>query len=91
MVNMKRRKLKNGQRVLESKTSIKMTIDTKCPKKWIFVDMETGDLWVHWSRFPSKERPHYTFYRADKDAIRALDNIMTEIKVQELGMKECVS
>lgn len=24
----------------------KIVIDTKCPAKWAFVDMETGDIWV---------------------------------------------
>ena len=70
----------------EEETSVQMTIDSKCPRKWAFVDMETGDIWVHWSRFPSKEKPHYTFYKADAKAILALQNIMTEITAQEMGI-----
>ena len=69
---MKRRTLKNGQKVAEARTSVEMTIKSKCPRKWLFVDMETGDVWVHFSRFPSKEYPRYTFYRADEKAIQAL-------------------
>jgi hypothetical protein len=49
-----------------------MTIDSKCPRKWAFVDLETGDVWVHKSRHPKLRKSHYTFYRADKEAIRAL-------------------
>ncbi len=85
---MKMRKLKNGQRVMDSKKSVQMTIDSKCPKKWAFVDMETGEIWVHRSRVNQWHLPknHYSFFRADKDAIRALDNIMTQIKIEELGI-----
>lgn len=85
---MKRRNLKNGQRVSEAPASVKMTIDSKCPKKWAFVDMETGDIWVHRSRLNQRTLPknNYTFFRADKDAIRALDNIMRETLITEMGI-----
>ena len=90
---MKLRKLKNGQTVRETPKSVQMTIKSKCPKKWAFVDMETGDIWVHRSRLNQRTLPknNYTFFRADADALRALDNIMTEIKVDELGLRECIS
>jgi hypothetical protein len=61
-----------------------MTIDSKCPRKWIFVDMETGDVWMHASRLRGKKP--YNFYRADKDAMRALDNIMRLEIIRELGI-----
>lgn len=84
---MARRKLKNGQIVSDAKASVKMTIDSKCPKKWAFVDMETGDIWVHKSRFPQKRvGPNYNFFHADEDAIRALENIMTAITVEKMGL-----
>ena len=38
----KYRKLKNGEEVEELETSIKLIIKTKCPKKWIIEDLETG-------------------------------------------------
>ena len=38
----KLRKLKNGETVEELEKSIKLIIKTKCPKKWIIEDMETG-------------------------------------------------
>ena len=64
-----------------------MTIDSKCPKKWLFVDMETGDVWMHRSRLNQKRLPknNYTFFRADKEAIRALAavavlNVADELK-----------
>ena len=81
------RKLKNGQRVKDATTSVKMTIDSKCPKKWLFIDMETGDIWVHKSRFPKLKNYKYNdFFRADDDAMRALANICTEILVREMGI-----
>lgn len=90
---MKYRKLKyNGQRVKEASYEVSMTIRSKCPKKWAFVDMETGQIWVHNSRLKKSRKEYpYTFYVADKDAIRALDNIMTEIKVKELGYEENIT
>ena len=38
----KYRKLKNGEEAEELETSIKLIIKTKCPKKWIIEDLETG-------------------------------------------------
>jgi hypothetical protein len=38
----KYRKLKNGESVDELEKSIKLIIKTKCPKKWIIEDLETG-------------------------------------------------
>ena len=38
----KLRKLKNGETVEELEKSIKLIIKTKCPKKWIIEDLETG-------------------------------------------------
>lgn len=85
---MKNRLLKNGEMVKDAPKSVKMTIDSKCPKKWAFVDMETGDIWVHRSRQNQRVLPknNYTFFRADKNALRALDNIMTDIKCEEMGI-----
>ena len=64
-----------------------MTIDSKCPKKWLFVDMETGDVWMHRSRINQRHLPknNYQFFRADKEAIRALAavavlNVADELK-----------
>lgn len=64
-----------------------MTIDSKCPKKWLFIDMETGDIWVHKSRLPKyKDYKYNDFFRADDDAMRALGNICTEIITREMGI-----
>ena len=39
---IKKRKLKNGEEVEELDKSINLVIKTKCPKKWIIEDLETG-------------------------------------------------
>ena len=39
------RQLVDGTEVPET-DSQKMTIDSKCPKKWLFVDLETEDIWA---------------------------------------------
>jgi hypothetical protein len=40
-----KRKLQSGRIVSEEKKSAKLIIDTTCPNKWLFVDLETGDVW----------------------------------------------
>ncbi len=36
------RKLKNGESVDELGKAVELIIKTKCPKKWVIVDLETG-------------------------------------------------
>ena len=38
----KKRTLKNGEEVEELDSSVQLIIKTKCPKKWIIEDLETG-------------------------------------------------
>ncbi len=84
---MKRRKLKNGQVVADAPKSVPMTIDSKCPKKWAFVDMETGQIWVHKSRIPKYKNYKYNdFFAADEDAVRALENIVTNMIAERMGL-----
>lgn len=40
-----KRKLQNGIEVCDSNHLANLTIQTRCPKKWLFVDMETGMVW----------------------------------------------
>ena len=42
MENKKYRKLKNGEKAEELDAAINLIIRTKCPKKWIIEDLETG-------------------------------------------------
>lgn len=39
------RKLKSGRLVAEHKSTVKLTIDTHVPTKYVVVDLETGDIW----------------------------------------------
>ena len=38
----KKRTLKNGEKAEELDSSVQLIIKTKCPKKWIIEDLETG-------------------------------------------------
>ena len=38
----KERILQNGEKVEELDSSIQLIIKTKCPKKWVIEDLETG-------------------------------------------------
>jgi len=40
------RTLRSGRGILSLAKSVKLTIDTQAPDKWLFVDLETGDIWV---------------------------------------------
>lgn len=40
------RKLLNGQTVEESPQAVDLTIHTKCPEKWLLIDMETGQKYL---------------------------------------------
>lgn len=43
---MKFRKLLNGKDVEELDKAIDLTIHTKCPEKWVLIDLETGQEYV---------------------------------------------
>ena len=40
-----KRKLLSGRKVEQQSEELPMTISSKCPQKWLFVDLETGDVW----------------------------------------------
>lgn len=40
------RKLKNGTMVEELSQPTTITINTKCPAKWILIDQETGEVYT---------------------------------------------
>ncbi len=67
--------------------SVQMTIDSKCPKKWAFVDMETGDIWVHKSRYPKTKESFSTFYCADKKAVLAVMNIAISNAIDNINLE----
>lgn len=39
------RQLLDGSMAAELRDTQKLTLDTKCPSKWLAVDLETGDVW----------------------------------------------
>jgi hypothetical protein len=41
----KERELQSGRIVAQFDKEIAMTISSQCPDKWLFVDLETGDVW----------------------------------------------
>ena len=82
---MKYRMLKNGQKVAEASESVQMTIDSKCPKKWAFVDMETGDIWVHKSRYKRNNKRVTVFTWVDEKALHAIDRIITNHLLLRIG------
>ena len=43
--NVKKRILVSGRKVDSLDKDFPMTITSQCPAKWLFVDLETGDVW----------------------------------------------
>jgi hypothetical protein len=58
----KDRELQSGRKVSQFAKEIKMTISSQCPDKWLFVDLETGDVWHR--REEEFDNDHYTFWRS---------------------------
>lgn len=45
-INNKTRKLLDGTEVEEFDVAVDLTIHTKCPEKWLLIDMETGQEYI---------------------------------------------
>lgn len=43
---MKTRKLLDGKEVPELEKSVKLEIKTKCPRKWLLTDLQTGEKYL---------------------------------------------
>lgn len=55
----KKRKLQSGREVKSQDEELRMTIASKCPDKWLFVDLETGDIWHHRKGYKEGEHPFW--------------------------------
>ncbi len=76
MNTMLRRRLVDSSTVRGELESVTISIHSRCPRKWAFVDMETGQVWVHKSRLPSPGTNLFTFGLADKSALNCLGIIL---------------
>ena len=63
-MNNKTRKLLNGTEVEEFDNAVDLTIHTKCPEKWLLIDLETGQ------EYRGSEKPNlYGKWKRIKDAV----------------------
>lgn len=60
---MKLRTLKSGRKVKGRATEFDMTISSRCPDKWLFVDLETGDIWHIRNDATQPQEKSYPFWR----------------------------
>jgi hypothetical protein len=44
---MTTRRLRDGGVVSEEPATVSVSLQTRCPAKWAFVDLETGEIWLH--------------------------------------------
>lgn len=77
IIHVKDRKLQSGRIVSQLNKEISMTISSKCPDKWLFVDTETGDVW-HIREGELNQKKSYSFWRsANKKELRELNKLRT--------------
>ena len=75
----KTRKLIDGKLVKEFPKEFLMTISSKCPDKWLFVDLEYCDVWHRGEK--AKSQKDYPFWRsATKEDIQALVKVADYLK-----------
>ena len=75
--HVKDRKLQSGRIVSQLNRKISMTISSMCPDKWLFVDLEDGNVW-HIKEDEYKQKGNYHFWRAaTKKELRELRNLKT--------------
>ena len=74
------RKLLDGANVEEAKRVTDLTIRSRCPQKWLMVDLETGEVYspVEEDRFIN-----YTFKKADLGKINCLKHVLDMIQQKE--------
>jgi len=65
----------DNSKVKEYKKVHNLTINTHCPGKWAFVDMETGDIWMHKSRVDTAD-DNYTFYSVNKETKEIIKKVL---------------
>jgi hypothetical protein len=53
------RTLQSGREVESQDKELRMSISSKCPAKWLFVDLETGDVWHHREGYKEGEHPFW--------------------------------
>jgi len=46
---MQQRKLQTGELVTELSNPVTLKVYTKCPEKWMLIDLETGERYVGYS------------------------------------------
>ena len=82
---MKKRTLLSGRKVRQSCHEWDMTISSKCPDKWLFVDLETGDIW---HVRDGAEKQDATFWRrANVDELEEFSSVLKIALKNKLGMK----
>lgn len=67
------RKLIDGRTAAEGEI-ISLTIETRCPSKWLFVDLEAGDVWRY---YPDRE---FKFYSATPTDLHTLAQLLRPLK-----------
>jgi hypothetical protein len=75
--HVKDRKLQSGRIVSQLNKEIPMTISSMCPDKWLFVDLENGNVW-HIREDEYNQKDNYHFWRsANKKELRELKKLRT--------------
>lgn len=75
---MRTRKLRSGRRVKDFPEEVSLTILSKCPDKWLFVDLETCDVWHR--REPPKRVGGFWRGAREKELKELISVALTELR-----------
>ena len=76
-----KRKLQSKREVSEEFEELEMAIKSKCPAKWLFVDLETGDVWHHREGY---KKGDFNFWReATTREIKEMKKLKTYTLIKE--------
>jgi hypothetical protein len=79
IVVTKTRKTQSGSFLPQFNQEIKMTISSMCPAKWLFVDLETGDVWrIKEGEFNQKDNFHF-WRAANRSELQELEQLTYNI------------
>jgi len=70
----------SGRKVKDYHKDFPMTITSQCPDKWLFVDLETGDVWHIRDNARPTDQGRYPFWRsANRKEIKDLRIVAAEL------------
>ena len=81
----KTRKLLDGSRRINEAETMTCKVETHCPRKWAFVDMEDGNIWI--PNISSKKDVHGMWRTATKSDLKCISRAVWQYNREWDGFK----